>query len=276
MMKDLLVYVPSPGKKEPDLTEYAVSLASALQAHLEGATFTFLPELAGFYATMPDEFFARVQKQSETDADNARQAFVDRAKLAGIPHAVRNCAATTADAERVFGRLARCFDMAIVPQTNTDDTTFFNPNFEDTMFLSGRPALFVPTIHRGPASLRRVLLCWDGGRWAARAAADALPLMRLAGGVDVLQIELGRAGPPQCQASEMVRHLSRHGIAAKLHAFGSEDVDVGAAILSFAADCEATLIVMGGYGHARAREFLFGGATREVLSSMTVPVLMSH
>lgn len=275
MMKDLLVYIP-PEKKEPHLLEYAITLASKLEAHLEGATFSFLPGLAGIYSTMPDEFFAQVQKQSETDAEKARQAFVELATRAKIPHAVRTCAATTTDAERVFGRIARCFDLTIVPQTNTEDATFFNPSFEDTMFVSGRPALFVPAIQQGPASLRKVLVCWDGGRWAARAAADALPLMRLAGGVDVLQIELGHAGPPECPAGEMVRHLHRHGIAAKLHAFGHEDIDVGAAILSFAADCEATLIVMGGYGHARAREFLFGGATREILKSMTVPVLMSH
>lgn len=275
MMKDVLVYVP-PETKAPHLLEYAISLASKLQAHLEGVTFGFLPELAGFYATMPDEFFARVQRQSEADADNAGRAFAERAKLANVSHAVRNYLATTADAERIFGRIARCFDIAIVPQTPTDDTAFFNPNFEDTMFASGRPALFVPAIHRGPASLGRVLLCWNGDRWAARAAADALPLMQLASGVDVLQIELAENGASECPASEMIRHLNRHGIAAKLHAFAREDPDVGAAILSFAADCGSTLIVMGGYGHARTREFLFGGATRQILKSMTVPVLMSH
>jgi nucleotide-binding universal stress UspA family protein len=270
MMKDLLVYVP-PAKKAAHLLEYAISLTSKLQAHLEGVTFSFLPQLARFYTTMPDGFVARIQQQSAADADNALQNFVERAGLAKIPHAVR-CVATAADDERSFGHIARCFDMAIVPQTEADETF----NFEDTIFVSGRPTLFVPAIHRGPASLDRILLCWNGDRWAARAAADALPLMKLASGVDVLQIELGGNGASNAPAGEIVRHLQRHGIKSALHVFGPEDRDIGAAILSFAADCGTRLIVMGGYGHSRAREFLFGGTTREVLKSMTVPVLMSH
>lgn len=275
MMKDLLVYIP-PEKREPHLLDFAISLASQLQAHLEGVTFSFLPELAGFYATMPDEFFAKVQAKSETGANDARQNFEARASLAKIPHAVRNCVATVVDAQQFFGRVARCFDLAIVPQTDPDSAAFFNPMFEDTMFLSGRPTLFVPSIHKGAAVLDRILLCWNGDRYAARAAADALPLMKLAKRVDVLQIEHRRNGAPECQASEMARHLNRHAVTTALHVFGREDSDVGAAILSFAADCESTLIVMGGYGHARTREFLFGGATREILKTMTVPVLLSH
>lgn len=274
-MNDLLVYVP-PAQQDPHLVEYAVSLASTLQAHLEGVTFSVLPEFAGFYATMPDEFFAAIQQQSEADVAEARQNFTVRAKLSNIHHAVRNCAATAADAEQFFGHIARSFDLAIVPQTNAEQHAFFNPQFEETIFLSGRPALFVPVIHRGPASLDRILVCWSGDRWAARAAADALPLMKLSKQVDVLQIEFGNKPAPECPGNELVRHLGRHGIKADLHAFGREDSDVVAAILSFAADCGSTLIVMGGYGHARTREMLFGGATREMLKTMTVPVLMSH
>jgi nucleotide-binding universal stress UspA family protein len=275
MMKDLLAYV-SPETSAPQLLDYAISLASKIDAHLEGVAFAFLPELSGIYATMPADFYARVQKQSDAGAANARVDFLRRASTANIHHAIRSYTTAADDAERIFGRAARCFDLAIVPQTNLEKPAFFNPTFEDVMLLSGRPALFVPTIHKGPAALNRILVCWNGDRWAARAAADALPLMKLAQHVDVLQIELGTTGAPECRASEMAKHLKRHGIATELHTFGSEVTDVGATILSFAADCEATLIVMGGYGHSRAREALFGGATRAVLRTMTVPVLLSH
>ena len=100
--------------------------------------------------------------------------------------------------------------------------------------------------------------------------------MKFAKQVNVLQIELGHAGAPECPAEEIARHLLRHGVTTELHTFAREHPDIAAAILSFAADCEARLIVMGGYGHSRTREVLFGGATRGVLQSMTVPVLMSH
>lgn len=275
MMRDLLTYVPSE-HKQPHFLEYAVSLASALKAHLEGAAFRFLPELSGVYAAMPDEFFATIEEQGEKSTQDARQDFLQCANRAEIRYGLRSYTATVGDAERVFGRAARCFDLAIVPQADPDSDAFFKPNFDDTMFLSGRPTLFVPTIQKGTAQPSKMLVCWNGDRWASRAAADALPLMKFASRVDVLQIELGNKIPPECHASEIVRHLKRHDIEATSHIVRLDDPDIGAAILSFAADCESSLIVMGGYGHSRAREALFGGATREILRSMTVPVLMSH
>ncbi len=74
----------------------------------------------------------------------------------------------------------------------------------------------------------------------------------------------------------MTRHLSRHGINVELKRSPAGDLDVKDAILSHAADVGATLIVMGGYGHSRLREFILGGVTRGILTSMTTPVLMSH
>ena len=71
-------------------------------------------------------------------------------------------------------------------------------------------------------------------------------------------------------------HLARHGIPAEASALKSDDVEIGALLLSQAADLDADLIVMGAYGHSRLRELVLGGATREILRSMTVPVLMSH
>jgi hypothetical protein len=274
-MKDILTYVP-PAKQQRQLLEFAVSLASGLNSHLQGMAFTFLPELSGVYATVPDRFYATTQQQSEKRTDDACHNFLALANRAQVKHGISRHTAMTSEAAQVFGRAARCFDLAIVPQTGFDDAPFFNPAFEDTMFLSGRPTVFVPTIHKGPAVLKRILVCWDGSRWAARAAADALPLLALASNVDVLQIKSGIDGPHECGASEFGKHLGRHGITNELHVFGREDTDTGAAILSFAADCSSDLIVMGGYGHARMRQMLFGGATREILNSMTVPVLMSH
>jgi nucleotide-binding universal stress UspA family protein len=258
------------------LLEYAVSLASSLKSHLQGMAFTFLPEFSGIYATMPGDFYTAILNQSEKDTADACRDFLELAGRAPIKYGLNRHTAMTSEAMQIFGRTARCFDLAIVPQTSFEDAPFFNPVFEDTMFLSGGPALFVPSIHKGPAALKRILVCWDGSRCAARAAADALPLLALASNVDVLQIESGTASAQESHATEFGKHLDRHGIANKLHIFRREDTDTGAAILSFAADCSSELIVMGGYGHARTREMLFGGATREILNSMTVPVLMSH
>ena len=76
--------------------------------------------------------------------------------------------------------------------------------------------------------------------------------------------------------ADIALHLARHGVRAEASAIKSDDVDVGALLLSQAADLNADLIVMGAYGHSRLREVMLGGATREILRSMTVPVLLSH
>lgn len=274
-MKDLLVYVP-PVTQPPRILEYAASLAARLGAHLDGASFTIVPELATHYANMPADFYRTVHKRSVLESENAKRRFVEYAQHAGVQHAVRSFETFADDADDTFARAAQAYDLAIVPQTDREAADFFSPRFDNIMLMTGRPTLFVPTIHRGPASLERILLCWNGDRSAARAAGDGLPLMKHAKTIDVLQIEPVDAGSPRCQAAEMLRHLQRHGLTAKQHVFTRDNPDIGAAILSFAADCGSTLIVMGGYGHSRAREMLFGGVTRELLESMTAPVLMSH
>ena len=158
-MKDLLVYVP-PMNQAQHVTDYAIALAARLDAHLEGVTFSFLPELAGYYATLPDEFFATILRESESQTERTQEKFAERAKLANVRHAVRSYVATPAEAERLFARIARCFDIAIAPQADAVDPSFFNPGFEHTIFDSGRPTLFVPSVHRGPASLDKILVCW--------------------------------------------------------------------------------------------------------------------
>ena len=76
--------------------------------------------------------------------------------------------------------------------------------------------------------------------------------------------------------ADLGQHLARHGLKVDVKRITSPDIDVPSTILSHAADSSADMIVMGGYGHSRLREFVLGGATLGLLESMTVPVLMSH
>jgi nucleotide-binding universal stress UspA family protein len=110
---------------------------------------------------------------------------------------------------------------------------------------------------------------------AARAIADAMPLLERAKAVDVLIVAEERKRD-EVTGANMIEHLTRHGITAQVKRTVKGDVTIEAAILDYAADSSADLLVMGGYGHSRLREFMLGGVTRSILSSMTVPVLMSH
>ena len=76
--------------------------------------------------------------------------------------------------------------------------------------------------------------------------------------------------------ADLGQHLARHGLKVDVKRITSPDIDVTSTILSYAADSAADMIVMGGYGHSRLREFILGGVTRGIFETMTVPVLMSH
>jgi nucleotide-binding universal stress UspA family protein len=124
--------------------------------------------------------------------------------------------------------------------------------------------------------LDRAMICWDGGRAAARAVADSMPLLKKAKQVEIVVISDKPARQDEVLGADLGQHLARHGLKVTVKRITSPDIDVPSTILSYAADSFADMIVMGGYGHSRLREFVLGGATRGLLESMTVPVLMSH
>jgi nucleotide-binding universal stress UspA family protein len=138
---------------------------------------------------------------------------------------------------------------------------------------SGRPALVLPHITRAPAPLQRVLIAWKATRESARAVSAALPLLQQAARVQVVAFDEG-AGV-QAEAG-IVEYLRAHGVSAGFKREVALEHELGAQILSLAADEQAELLVMGCYGHGRAREWALGGVTRTVLQSMTLPVLLAH
>ena len=120
------------------------------------------------------------------------------------------------------------------------------------------------------------MICWDGSRAAARAVADALPFLQKAKQVEVVIVSEKPAKTDEVPGADLGQHLARHGLTVDIKHITSPDIDVPSTILSHAADSDADMLVMGGYGHSRLREFILGGTTRGLLESMTVPVLMSH
>jgi nucleotide-binding universal stress UspA family protein len=167
----------------------------------------------------------------------------------------------------------------VVAGQPTDQDTGDLRGLADELALSaGRPVLFVPYAGRFPSLGKRVLVAWDTGREAARAVSDALPLLQRAESVEVTAFdpERGRRGHGQEPGADVGLYLARHGIKVQAARQSGAGFEVGAQILSRAADQGADLIVMGAYGHSRMRELVLGGVTRTILESMTVPVLMSH
>jgi nucleotide-binding universal stress UspA family protein len=117
-------------------------------------------------------------------------------------------------------------------------------------------------------------VCWDGSRPAARAVADAMPLLSRARKVVVVVVAPTKID--EMPGADVAEHLARHGLDVTVERIAWANLDVNDALLNFAADSGADLVVLGGYRHSRMRELVLGGTTRAMLTSMTVPTLMSH
>ena len=177
----------------------------------------------------------------------------------------------------ILSTLARRFDLGVLMQSEPNGVDN-DDMIETSLFQSGRPIMVVPYIQKDGLKLDHVVCCWDGSRAAARAINDGLPLLVKATTVDLLIVlnEKTNTAPNIIRGAEMAKHLARHDVKVQIETVPAADIDVPSAILSYVADNSGTLIVMGGYGHAKLREVILGGVTRDMLKSMTVPVFMSH
>ncbi|MDB5967523.1 MAG: universal stress protein [Polaromonas sp.] len=195
------------------------------------------------------------------------------AASSGSPHLV--WVEPLTDAPWGFARQALYADLMILGQRDPADAAAgeLPADFVPSLLVeSGRPALILPFIGVAAPVGNTVLVAWKETREAARAVSAAIPWLRSANQVHV--VCYGDAADGALQALQS--YLTAQGVTATLHPGGPEQGDAGGNLLSMAADLGADLLVMGCYGHSRTREWVWGGATRTVLQSMTLPVLMSH
>jgi nucleotide-binding universal stress UspA family protein len=275
MVKDVVVNL-SGAAPQDFAVDYAVSLAKAFNAQIVGIAFLYEPVIPDTVLGGIPTDLIEIQREENTKAAKAAAGRFDAAaSAAGVSAEASILDASLAGAAATFGRIARHFDIAIVGQAQPEKGSAEELMIEGALFESGRPIIVVPYIQKQGLKLDRVIACWDGGRTAARAIADAMPLLDRAKAVDLVIVS-ERGKNDQIAGADMSKHLARHGIRAELKRIAKGDISVENAILSYAADSGADLVVMGGYGHSRLREFILGGVTRGILASMTVPVLMSH
>jgi len=277
MIKDIIVNL-APGDARDPATDFAVSVASAFEAHLAGVAFIYDPIIPATVmgGGIPAELIEAQRLDSEKGARAAAGRFDAAAKRAGLSFETHELSASAAGAADHFAHLARRFDLAIVGQPQPDSPVMQDLVLETALFESGRPVLAVPYIQKDGLKLDRIMVCWDGGRTAARAIADALPLLARAKAVEIVILAGERGKRDEIPGADMGQHLARHGLKVTVNRIPLGDMEVADAILSHAADSAADFVVMGGYGHSRLREFILGGATRGMLQAMTVPTLLSH
>jgi nucleotide-binding universal stress UspA family protein len=274
-MKSILVHLDASARSAQRL-----SLAQRLaREHRAGVT--------AFYAVRPSLHALPVYALTDTAAlfsvleglDREQRA---RARALFEHHAVSGpmtwAEIETEDFETALFERALLADLLVLGQTDPEDQS---AGMVPTGFVaklitdSGKPALVLPYAGNFEGVGHNVLVAWKPTREAARAATAALPWLRQAGSIHIAcsaaVLDSQRVGNGAFES-----WLRLNGVAAPLVAHRLPDAEVGSALLSVAADTDADLLVMGCYGHSRAREWVLGGVTRTVLESMTLPVLMAH
>jgi nucleotide-binding universal stress UspA family protein len=276
MLKDILVHIPTDQRAKP-IIDCAVSLAQAFDAHLDGAARiyrSFNPAIAIGASAAAMAIATQYQPDMELAAGTLDQ-FELAAREAGLRHGMRTICDDPSLVLRKAAELSRFYSLVVVAQPDSSKSSYDDALPEAVLFQSGRPILLVPYIHQGPLKTDHVLVCWDGGSPAARAVHDAIPLLRKATSVEILTVDGGdniAENPPEV----LKDHLLRHGIYANIYRIPSSTTSICDTILSLAADLSIDLIVMGGYGHSRIREYVLGGVTRGIFETLTVPALISH
>jgi nucleotide-binding universal stress UspA family protein len=275
MIKDIVVSLGGPGQQDFTVN-YAVSVAETFAAHIAGVAYIYDPVIPeGALGGVPVQLIEAQREENSRAARSAVQRFEEAARADGVSFSSRTVEASVGGGATAFAAIARHFDLAIVGQRQREQGAAGEVMIEAALFDSGRPVLIVPYIQRNKLTLDRVLVCWDGSRTAARAIGDGMALLERAKAVDIVSVAEERK-EDEITGANMAEHLGRHGISAATKRLIKGDIGIDSVVLSYAADIGADLIVMGGYGHSRLREFMLGGMTRGILESMTVPVLMSH
>jgi nucleotide-binding universal stress UspA family protein len=277
MIKDIIVNLEHKIARDP-ARDFAITIAEIFDTHVAGIAFAYAPDFPGYVMLeIPSDIVAEMIAESEKAALAAIERFEAAARRSLVAAEHRLIKTIGAEAPVILSSLARRFDLSVFMQSEPDDMDN-DDMIETSLFESGRPLIVVPYIEKDGLKLDHVVCCWDGSRAAARAINDALPLLVKATTVDLLIAlnEKTRNKKNEIRGAEMAKHLARHDVKVVIETVPAADIDVTNAILSYVADNAGTLIVMGGYGHARLREVILGGVTRDMLKSMTVPVFMSH
>ena len=282
MYKDVLVHLDGSSADEARI-RYAEAIASEWQGHITGILTNPMPDYASFVSADGAVGGAALLVEIEEDAmrrgTGTEQRLAERFSRLGVPGEIRRINDTPSRLAARVAREARWGDICIVGRPYSEPPVpLADSLFESILFEGGCGVLIVPPSQQPPDACRRVLICWRDTREASHAVAQALPIIHKATRVAVLAVDPQNEpdGSPTDPVADISRHLSRHGTQVEADIVESKGRDLVELFLEHARRFSADLIVMGGYGHSRTREWMLGGATRDMLTASEFPVLMAH
>ena len=286
-IRNVLVHV-SDSERTREVLSCAIRLAAAQGAKVH-AVHAVEPLYLGAYVS-PEAAMAAAQLGQDAERDRTAKAR-EMVREAAAAHRIEiGFQSPGGDPTETMIARSRLADLVVLGQPNGLDERGLSRRFASQLLVgAGCPVLFVPGVGKIDTIGERVLVAWSATRESTRALRDAMPILKRASTVELLRF--GAQAPKDQDPLDAVKgYLQAHEVAAKPVTrpvreinFGERmltptvvDASIAELLLSHAADIDADLIVMGGYGHTRIHEMVLGGVTRTIMHSMTVPVLMSH
>jgi nucleotide-binding universal stress UspA family protein len=272
--KSIVVHVDASSASLRRL-QFAAALGRMFEADVTAiyAVASLGAEYPYIYVIGSAESVALVRDVEEANLASAKRAF----DAVAVVNPRLQWTAPTTEPNRAMAHQGRYADLLILGQqdpANPPDACLPSGFVESVLIDSGRPALVVPYVGIPETFGKIALVAWKNTRESARALSASLPFLHRCERVHVVSWD--ESGDERDAPLDIERYLGLHGIAITMHRRDAASESVGDALLSLAADASADLLVMGCYGHSRAREWVLGGATRAILESMTMPVLMAH
>ncbi|HSI40866.1 MAG TPA: universal stress protein [Xanthobacteraceae bacterium] len=277
MIKDVLVHLKL-GEGPDTAADYAVSMAAALGAQLTGVAISFEIDVPHVYTEAFSTDFIDLQRaENRRLSAQATARFEEAARSMGVVADIRVIDGTLGGAAEQIATMARLYDLTVISQADPGRMGTEEVVTEAVLFDSGRAVLLVPLDQAHPYSGARVMVAWDGGRAAARAVSEARPFLSRASLVEAVVVASAKHKNDDLPGADLARHLARHEKNVELRRLvPGHDEGIVDVLLKEIAEREIDLMVMGGYGHSRLREFVLGGVTRDMLERMSVPLLMAH
>jgi nucleotide-binding universal stress UspA family protein len=265
----------------------AAGLARRFSAHLVAChvrpdAASMVPMLGGEASgALVAEFMRIAEEEAAAQQKRARAAFDTWLKASGLAEAkAPGAEGPSVEWRQVVGistetlpTLGRVSDLIVMARPEADSAGIHVVAIEAALFGSGRPVLLAPTRAGGTIG-ESVAVAWNGSLEASRAVAAALPVLKAARKVAVINVP-DEAGT-DLGADALVSYLAWHGIQAAPAPEAGAAGDIGPALVARATAASADLLVMGAYGHSRVRELVFGGATRHMVEDASIATLLVH
>lgn len=273
-IKDILVFLDD-GDSNSDRVNTSIQLSKTHGAQLTGASFASMKPI---HAKSDNEQI--IERMSDKQAHAIANQFIEQTSAAGLDTSTLVITGDAAESAEKMARYARNADLVMLtqPDPSTDNFARLKDLSQQVMLFSGRPVLFMPYIGTNKMGFSKAMIAWDGTPAASRAVHDAMPLLTNATEVIVLVVESKKQKEikKDLQIERLVQHLSNHDVHAIPLLVNPGSNSVASVILNKIYEKEIDLLIIGGYGTPSLKQKIFGHVSATLLSSMTVPVLMSH